>query len=200
MSKVSAEDIRSLLGNLLSDINKLYNAHIAYTPDITTLLVAEKRNERTLWPFIDTFDFSKHVDDQAVPWEDLKKKTVELVKSQFYVLEQLARLRDSWQTLPSFVKFQPDSVVEILQWTHAPQQHLFFRQVNRYLLKFGKYIYIVVESLICSLHPRTGPADEFVNNRVRDGFFTISHTLGLLDQYLEDRQIEHSDLADQAKL
>ncbi|KAI0476782.1 hypothetical protein F4859DRAFT_521358 [Xylaria cf. heliscus] len=183
LRNLSAERIHALLNNLLIVINKLYDAHIAYTPDIRTLRVAEKRNDKTLWPFVETFDFNKHVDDQTVPWEDLKKKTVEIVKGQFCVVEQLARFRKS-QPLPSLIEFQPDSVVEIFTWDFDPLNHLrvpvseqllIIRRVNRYSPKFGEYVRRKVGSLFAGLKKRTGPADESADGKVRDCLGSLSY-------------------------
>ncbi|KAI1733956.1 hypothetical protein F4680DRAFT_439863, partial [Xylaria scruposa] len=60
LSNLSAERIHALLDNLLIIINKLYDAHIAYTPDIRTLRVVVKESDGPLWPFVETFDFTKH--------------------------------------------------------------------------------------------------------------------------------------------
>ncbi|KAI0192881.1 hypothetical protein EV127DRAFT_468444 [Xylaria flabelliformis] len=202
LRKLSVERIHALLDNLLIVINKLYDAHIAYTPDIRTLRVARKRIDKTLWPFVETFDYNKRVDDQEVPWEDLKKKTVEIIKGQFCIVEQLASLEDL-QPLPSFIEFQPDSVVEIFTWdfddlnhTQVPmsEQLLIMHRVNRYSPKFGEYVHKKVGSLFERLKKRTGPADESVNGKVRDYLHIVSHTLKLLEQSLKDRQIEHDDL------
>ncbi|KAI0554170.1 hypothetical protein F4679DRAFT_527395 [Xylaria curta] len=201
LRKLSAERIHALLDNLLVVINKLYDAHITYTPDIRTLRVAEKRIDKTLWPFVETFDYNKRVDDQAVQWEDLKKKTVKIIKGQFCIIEQLASLKDL-QPLPSFIKFQPDSVVEIftrdfdLNHIQVPisEQLLIIYRANRYSPKFGEYVHKKVGSLFNGLEKRTGPADESVNRKIHDYLYIVSHTLKLLKQSLKNRQIEHNDL------
>ncbi|KAI0551155.1 hypothetical protein F4679DRAFT_540596 [Xylaria curta] len=198
---LSPERIHTLLNNLLFVINKLYDAHIAYTPDIKTLRVAERHNDESLWPFVDTFDFSKRVDDQTVPWEDLKNKTIKVIKGQFQIIEQLAELRDP-QQLPSFLKFQPDRVAEVFAWHYVdlPQRYFIMRQVNQYSLKFGEVTYDQAQRVVCSLDLRSGPAREYDNKRVRDCLRIVSYVLGLLNRCPKDEQIKHDNLVTQACL
>ncbi|KAI1754151.1 hypothetical protein F4782DRAFT_44360 [Xylaria castorea] len=202
---LTPEAVYALWCILLKDIHQLYDARIAYAPDIETLLVA-KRNDpdpATLVPLINTFDFSRHIDDQTFPWEDLKKKTVDFAKTQFHVLERLARLGDSRQSRPSRLNLRPDSVVEVLQAIGTVpelQQNLLIRQVDRYSPKLGDYVTNSIECCLNGLGLRTGPADESIQNEVRDNLFTVSHTLRLLDQNLQGGQIEHGNLKKRADL
>ncbi|KAI0864146.1 hypothetical protein F4860DRAFT_529672 [Xylaria cubensis] len=194
LGPLSVERIRTLLSNLLIVIDKLYNAHIAYTPDIRTLRVRKPRDE-SLWPFVETFDFSKRVDDQTVPWEYLKKKTVKFIKGQFSIVKQLAKLRDS-QPLPRVLKFHPDRVAEVLTWydVRVPQRYFIIRQVYRYSQRFGDFVNKQARQVIGARRTRTGPADESVNEQVRDCLCAVSYVIGLLDQCSNDKKREREDL------
>lgn len=114
LPELTTQDIHSPWCIILSDIHQLHDAHIPYAPDIKTLSVVKKRNRATLVPFIDTFDFGRHVDDEAGSWADIKNKRIEIIKAQFEVLERLAQSRDKGQSYPTRIDPHPDIVVEVL--------------------------------------------------------------------------------------
>lgn len=51
-----------------------------------------------------------------------------------------------------------------------------------------------------TLPPRTDLAEKATNDSIRGHCFAVSHVLGLLDMYRQDRQVEKSDLVDWAAL
>ncbi|KAI3316574.1 hypothetical protein HD806DRAFT_424647 [Xylariaceae sp. AK1471] len=203
---LTSQDLRRLRDALIRDIGQLYDAHIAYDPDVSTLSVVKKLNRRervtTFVPFIDTFDFDKHVNDQATSWADLKEKRIETIKAQFDVLELLAELSESLQLRQTRTDLQPDIVVKLLRQSRPPEdrRNIVIRQVTRYSPELGQFMIEETRRHVCRLPRRTSLGEEYNNESIRDCCSIVTHVLGLMDQYEGDKQVELGHLADRAAM
>ena len=92
--KLSSDGLQRLSDSLIRDVRLLHNAHVAYTPDVTTLSVLTKTTGRRLpgpnsaWsPFLDGFNLDEHDNDEALSWEHRKAESIAFVQAQFAVLK-----------------------------------------------------------------------------------------------------------------
>ncbi|KAI0414500.1 hypothetical protein F5X98DRAFT_389764 [Xylaria grammica] len=203
---LSIQDLRRLRNALIEDISRLYDARIAYDPDLTTLTVVKKLNQRervaTFVPFIDTFDFDDRVGDEATLWADLMQRKINTANAQFEVLELLAELSESRQISQFQADLQPDVVAQIFQRIHPrdDQRNLVIRRVARYSPELGRLVIQEARRYVCELPRRTGLARESVNESTRDYCSTVAYILGLMDKYESGRQVELGDLGDRAAI
>ncbi|RYP18853.1 hypothetical protein DL766_008587 [Monosporascus sp. MC13-8B] len=209
--------IRRLRDDLINTVSQLYDAHVAYVLDLATFSVVKKLStcgkEAVFVPFLDTFDFDKRPDNPTTSWEDLKNEQVAIVKAHFDVLEVtsiapttlLAELSES-STLshpPTIrVDLQPDIAVKVVKQSrpHDNQFNWVIRSMNMYSPELGQLVVEHARWRARTLPPRTDLADMSTNNSIRDDCSTISHVLGLLDQYMRNRRAEYGDLVDRAAL
>ncbi|KAI0401652.1 hypothetical protein F4802DRAFT_579336 [Xylaria palmicola] len=197
-----AGEIHSIGTILQKFIRKLHDAHIAYIPDMETVTLGRVGGGAAYLPFIDTFDFSKRVDDPTVRWTDFTEQRIGIVKAQFQVLTRLAELRDSSPSFPTDVSSLPDTVVDVLALFRPsyPRRHAILREVTQYTHKLGRYIARVMANQVYRHPMRTGPADENTRREARDGYFTLLHAFRIMAKHMKDGQVELEGLRVRASL
>lgn len=106
------------------------------------------------------------------------------------------------QPPPVRADLQPDIMVKVVEQSraHDDQRNWAIRSINSYSPKLGQLVIEHARWRSRTLPPRTDLADMSTNNSIRDHCSAISHVLGLLDQYMQDRQVENGDLVDRAAL
>ncbi|KAI0108594.1 hypothetical protein GGR51DRAFT_514350 [Nemania sp. FL0031] len=193
---LTADDIYSVWTTLLSDICQLHDAHVAYIPDMKTLTLKKASDGTSYRPIIDTFDFSKHVDDPEVPWADLKKHSIGIMGAQLQILAHLAELRDSSSFFIMDFDSQPDIVVDVLEFfiPCSFQRNAVLREVKKYSHKLGKYIAAEIGGQLYTYPRRKGPDDEYTEKLVSDDYSTLLHAFTILDEHMKNRQVELGDL------
>lgn len=92
LRKMKWQDMNDLRNKMLHDISRLYDAHVAYVPVFSELLIVSgplRTGDPMLRyaPFLDSFDYDLDVKDDTVPWETLKMVQLKKVRAQFNVLQ-----------------------------------------------------------------------------------------------------------------
>lgn len=84
-------DVKTLQAILEHDIPVLYNAHIPYKVDISTMPITKawssKLRRDIFQPLIDTFDLDLDPQDDSIPWAVHRDSMLKFTRDQFAVIE-----------------------------------------------------------------------------------------------------------------
>ncbi|KAH9907252.1 hypothetical protein F4778DRAFT_528957 [Xylariomycetidae sp. FL2044] len=184
---LTARDIQDLRDASINDIRQLYDRHLPYVPDLTTLkVVVSKTMPRVYRAFINTFDFSIELNDHTIPWAEITDARIQRIERQFDVLEALAVLAQRPQPGQLSVDLQPSISVQILKHHRPPPGvcNLLVRHLKAYSAKLGKYVVKLAYKYMHFIPGRSGPPFLPLHFRVSDYISTVTHVLHLLDQSL----------------
>ncbi|KAI0869562.1 hypothetical protein GGS24DRAFT_478490 [Hypoxylon argillaceum] len=214
MSDAKRLDLPALRRDIIEDLDLLYAQHIPYTPDLTTLELAETvtsgpRVPSDAKPFLGPRDFDLEINsnDPTIPWAELRRERRRMIETQFDVLELLIAPPESTeaQCQQPLIDLDPSIVGLMLRtlWPSTKDSGRVIRHLNRYSAELGQFLIKVARFDLLSLPRRNRPPDSeyWIKDRVDDYIPILDHVLSLIDQAIHDQGIQsNSLLADRATL
>lgn len=206
LTQLTTFEVRTLRAILKHDIPILYDAHIPYKLDISTMLISRewsgKLRSYVFKPLIDIFNLDLDPQDDSVPWDVHRESMIETASAQFAVLQVISEATCGPTHLGIRDNLQPDAAVDMLEKCRPPIDACNFvvRHVARYSPKLGRYMSRLAGNYLLTLPSREGFPER--PDQLAQGFHhTVYHVLRLLRALAETENREEGKLlAGQAAL
>ncbi|KAI1283307.1 hypothetical protein F5Y07DRAFT_150346 [Xylaria sp. FL0933] len=199
---LSRSKLRDMRHILTSDIETLYDAHIPYKPNVSTMLISSccsaRLGKSVYKPWIDTFDLDKDSQDESIPWTVLKEETIKSANAQLDVIEALSV---SWYNVPRHLHadLEPDIAVDILETSKFYDQEKTFviLRVSRYSSKLGRFMAQLARGSLRRIPSRVTALTESQTIYISKFHEAVAHVLQLIDTTQAAESAEQKELVEE---
>ncbi|KAI1346767.1 hypothetical protein F5Y01DRAFT_297098 [Xylaria sp. FL0043] len=196
---LSQSELRDLRHILTRDIETLYDAHIPYKPNVSTMSISWWRSVRlgksVYKPWVDAFDLDKDSEDESIPWSGLKEETINSANAQ---LDVVGALSVSWYNVPRHLHadLEPDIAVDILETSKFYDQEKTFviLRVSRYSSKLGRFMAQSARRSLRRIPSRATALTESQTLFVSKYHEAVAHVLQLIDTPQAAESAEQKEL------
>lgn len=198
LTQLTRLHVKTLRAILEHDIPILYNAHIPYKLDISTMLITKawswKLQREIFKPLIDSFNLDLDPQDDSIPWVAHRESVLKSAGAQFAVIEAIAEAITGYYNPPP-TSLQPDVATDVLEKCRPPIEACSFviRYVARYSTNLGRYMSRLAGNYLLTLPSRRG-ASECHEELAQDLRNAVAHVLRLADAPAETEDIQQEQL------